>query len=56
LEEVGVIGKNAAGERQDGVVGAFSFGRGYGTLIGVLGGLRVPRYFPPPQEWKGALA
>jgi crossover junction endodeoxyribonuclease RuvC len=40
---------------QMGVVGAFTFGEGKGTLRGVLGALGVPRRFVSPMTWKARL-
>lgn len=40
---------------QDGHVGAFSFGRGFGTLIGCFAALDVPTRFVRPQAWKAAM-
>jgi crossover junction endodeoxyribonuclease RuvC len=37
---------------QMGVTSAFNFGLGYGAVLGVLAGLRVPVRFVRPQEWK----
>lgn len=54
IEDVHAIGGagKGPGARKDGVVGAFSFGQGKGTLIGVLAALSVPRRFTPPATWK----
>ena len=49
-------GKRGSNQRQDGVVGAFSFGHGKGVLAGTIAGalgLR-PRYVPA-ASWKGTL-
>jgi crossover junction endodeoxyribonuclease RuvC len=43
-----------AGPR-DGVVSAFSFGQGFGTVLGVLGTLEIPTRFAVPSVWKKAL-
>lgn len=57
IEDVFAIGRGNKGPegRQDGVVGAFSFGEGKGVLKGVLGALRVPRRYASPSVWKGKL-
>lgn len=57
IEDVFAIGRGGKGPegRQDGVVGAFSFGEGKGVLKGVLGALRVPRRYVSPSVWKGKL-
>lgn len=39
----------------EGAVGAFSFGRGYGQIEGVLAAVGVPVTLVTPQRWKGAL-
>jgi hypothetical protein len=44
-EEVGV-------KPGEGAVGAFSFGRGFGRIEGVLAGALVPYSLVRPQEWK----
>ena len=36
----------------DGHTGAFSFGQSYGTILGVLGALRITPDFVLPQVWK----
>lgn len=38
---------------RDGAVGAFSFGKVCGILLGVCGSLMIPVYPVPPQVWKG---
>jgi crossover junction endodeoxyribonuclease RuvC len=40
---------------QQGVVSAFTFGRGYGFLEGVVMGLGLPIVQVRPSEWQGAL-
>lgn len=40
---------------QMGVTSAFSFGRSYGWLLGVLDALRIPYEFVSPQKWQKAL-
>lgn len=44
--------EQVASSPQMGVVSAFSFGQGYGSVNGVLAGLKVPRDKVLPQEWK----
>lgn len=39
----------------EGAVGAFSFGRGYGQIEGVLAAIGVPVTLVTPQSWKRAL-
>lgn len=57
VEDVHVIGGKQGPEerRWDGVVGAFTFGEGKGTIRGVLGALGVPRRWVSPQKWKNLL-
>lgn len=38
---------------RDGHVGAFSFGKTTGILIGMVSALMVPIYYTPPAVWKG---
>lgn len=45
LEEVGAM-------PEEGAVGAFSFGRGFGRLEGVCAGAKVALTLVRPQEWK----
>ena len=39
----------------EGAVGAFTFGRGYGCIEGVIAALGVSIRYVPPQVWKKAL-
>ena len=39
----------------EGAVGAFSFGRGFGQIEGVLAALGVPYQLVPPAKWKKAV-
>lgn len=39
----------------EGAVGAFSFGTGYGALLGIIAALKIPRTLVRPQTWKKAL-
>ncbi|MFM2150283.1 MAG: crossover junction endodeoxyribonuclease RuvC [Pseudomonadota bacterium] len=39
----------------EGAVGAFSFGRGYGQIEGVLAALGIPVTLVTPQSWKRSL-
>jgi len=39
----------------EGAVGAFSFGRGFGQIEGVLAALNIPYTLVPPGKWKKAL-
>lgn len=39
----------------EGAVGAFSFGRGFGQIEGILAGLDIPYTLVTPQKWKKAL-
>lgn len=48
VEKVGALPKEAAG-------GAFTFGRGYGTILGILAALRIRTELVAPQRWKGAV-
>ena len=52
IEKVG--GGPVAG-RHKGSSGAFSFGRNYGFLIGLLTGLRIPYRMVTPQTWQKAM-
>lgn len=40
---------------QQGVVSAFTFGRGYGFLRGIITALRYPLHDVTPQKWQKAL-
>ena len=35
-----------------GVSSVFKFGKGYGTLLGILGALKIPTILVTPQAWK----
>lgn len=37
---------------RDGVKGAFSFGRNFGYILGVLEANKIPYQLVPPQKWK----
>lgn len=39
----------------EGVVGAFSFGQGFGTLLGVIGSFGIEPATVPPVTWKTSL-
>lgn len=39
---------------KQGVSSSFKFGRAFGVICGVLGGLRVPTHYVAPQVWKKA--
>ena len=39
----------------EGAVGAFSFGRGFGQIEGVLAGIGIPYTLVRPAKWKAAL-
>lgn len=39
----------------EGAVGAFSFGRGFGQIEGILAALNIPYTLVPPGKWKKAL-
>lgn len=39
----------------EGTVSSFSFGRNYGTIFGVCGGLKLPITQVRPQKWKSEL-
>lgn len=47
--------EKVASSPQMGVVSAFTFGRGYGTLIGALAALKIPRTYIVPAKWQKAL-
>jgi crossover junction endodeoxyribonuclease RuvC len=40
---------------KQGVVSAFSFGRNFGFLIGLLTALKIPYEFVSPQKWQKAM-
>lgn len=40
---------------QMGVTSAFTFGKSYGWLLGVLDALRIPYEFVSPQKWQKAM-
>jgi len=48
IEKVGAMPR-------DGRVGAFSFGKGYGIWLGILGALQVPYTEVPPQRWQSRM-
>lgn len=48
LEEVNAL-------PSDGIVGAFSFGRGYGMLQGIIATLQIPVTLTRPAVWKKAM-
>lgn len=48
LEQVGV-------RPMEGAVGAFSFGRGFGQIEGILAAIRIPHTLVTPQVWKKKL-
>lgn len=52
--EFAVVEQVSAAPKQ-GVVSVFSFGQGYGTILGVLGALGVRTKLVVPSVWKGAL-
>lgn len=56
LERVnpGVFGARKFGQRM-GVVSAFTFGKGYGRLEGILAALRIPYDQVAPATWQAAL-
>jgi crossover junction endodeoxyribonuclease RuvC len=39
----------------EGAVGAFSFGRGFGQIEGIMAGLNIPYTLVRPQKWKTKL-
>lgn len=39
---------------RQGVSSSFKFGRAFGCIVGVLGGLRIPVEYVAPQSWKKA--
>jgi crossover junction endodeoxyribonuclease RuvC len=47
-------GKNGKQSRM-GVVSAFTFGKSFGWLLGVLDALRIPYEFVSPQKWQGVM-
>ena len=40
---------------KQGVASSFKFGRAHGTVLGVLGALRVPTHMVTPAKWKKAM-
>ena len=48
IEKVGAMPR-------DGKVGAFSFGKGYGIWLGILGALQIPYMEVPPQRWQAKM-
>lgn len=40
---------------QMGVTSAFRFGEGFGTLVGVIGAMRLPLLYAYPAVWKAAM-
>lgn len=55
-DNVHVFLEQVASRPGEGAVGAFSFGRGFGQIEGVLAGMLVPYTLVPPGKWKKALA
>jgi len=47
--------ENVSSSPQMGVVSAFTFGKSYGFLIGLLCGINIPYEFVPPMTWQRAL-
>ncbi len=47
--------EKVASTPQQGVVSAFTFGRGFGTLEGILSALKIPYEFISPQKWQKEL-
>ena len=47
--------EQVASSPQMGVVSAFTFGKGYGQLLGLLAGLEIPYRFVRPQVWQKSL-
>lgn len=47
--------ENVHSQPKDGHVGAFTFGRGFGTLIGVFAALGISARFIEPATWKAAM-
>ncbi len=48
IEKVGAMPR-------DGKVGAFSFGKGYGIWLGILGALAIPYMEVTPQRWQARM-
>lgn len=51
-----VVIEQVASRHGDGPVGAFSFGAGYGILLGLLAGIGIPHTTVLPQVWKKDLS
>ena len=49
-----VLEKVASRPRQ-GVAGVFTFGTGYGAVLGIAAALEIPLELPTPQRWKGKI-
>jgi hypothetical protein len=47
--------ERVASSPQMGVVSAFTFGRGYGTILGVLAALEIPYDLVTPTVWQKAM-
>ena len=58
LEKVNAMpgrpGKPGEASRSMGATSAFNFGRGYGTILGVVQALGIPLEHAPPATWKKA--
>ena len=52
LSEVHAIVEQVGSMPKQGIVGAFTFGKGYGQIIGMLQTLGVPYTLVRPQAWK----
>lgn len=46
-----VVVEHVQGVQQSGATSAFAFGRGFGTIEGVLAGLTLPHTLVRPQRW-----
>ena len=51
-----IVIEQVASRFGDGPVGAFSFGTGYGILLGLLAGLGISHTTVPPTVWKKELS
>jgi hypothetical protein len=52
MRPVGALIEQVASRPGQGVASVFTFGRGYGTVIGVLQAHRIPLEFVTPGKWK----
>lgn len=53
IEPMWIVLEKVASRPGQGVVSVFSFGTGYGAVLGIAAALGIPVELPTPQRWKG---